>query len=53
MLSKNILISILKKKNRNIKYVFLSFFKGKIILLVQIYNKSINSRYKLLKTIKD
>ena len=29
------------------------FFKGKIILLIQTGNRSINPIYKLLKTIKD
>ena len=28
------------------------FFKGKIILLIKICNRLINSTYKLLKTIK-
>ena len=43
------------RKKKSILYFSLStiLFKGKIILLIQTYNRSIDSRYKLLKTINE
>ena len=51
MKMRNLLIIILKR-NRDTKMIFKVFFlKRKIILLIQIYNRSINLKYKYLKPI--